>query len=317
MPACTDSRPDFIRGFGSEEGPSHLWRSVILAWASLGKLISADAPELRPKAFTFTLLPDIPQFPQSQPPSTPLPRSSSPPHATVVAEPIRAQHGREKRQCSSSVGSITASDVSGDGGVVMTSFEFPQESPTCKSAPLSPAQRPASHTGSRLLPSSLNGFGCSLRLSAMSITCHSVAISRIVHEANQGARILPVKKIGIFPPRFTLTLSSITGTTSWQFESIHDTASSEYKKKTGNGHLGLARQETATRRGHHSTCIRGDALDKFPRVQIFPDRFEVLHHDDNKVERKLAGRADIEEALKRLDGLTQEKVQLSGLEGHQ
>ncbi|KAH9170274.1 hypothetical protein EDB89DRAFT_2072095 [Lactarius sanguifluus] len=122
--------------------PSHLWRSVILAWASLGKHISANAPEFTPKAFTFTLPPDVPQFPQSQPPSTPLPRSSSPLHATVDAEPIRAQQGSEKRQCCSSVGSITASDVSGDGRVVMISSKFPQESPTCKSALPSPAQRP-------------------------------------------------------------------------------------------------------------------------------------------------------------------------------
>ncbi|KAI9436935.1 hypothetical protein H4582DRAFT_366964 [Lactarius indigo] len=115
--------------FGHSRGPS------------LGKPLNAGAPEFRPNAFTFTLPPDVPKFPQSQPPSTPPPRSSPPPHATVDVEPIRAQQGREKRQRCSSVGSVAASDVSGDGRVVMTSFKFPQESPARKSAPPSPAQR--------------------------------------------------------------------------------------------------------------------------------------------------------------------------------
>ncbi|KAH9017173.1 hypothetical protein EDB84DRAFT_1522430 [Lactarius hengduanensis] len=68
---------------------------------------------------------------------------SPPPHATVDAEPIRVQQGREKRpsQRCSSVGSIADSDVSGDGRVVMASFKFPQESPAHKSVPLSLAQR--------------------------------------------------------------------------------------------------------------------------------------------------------------------------------
>ncbi|KAH9066993.1 hypothetical protein EDB83DRAFT_2519352 [Lactarius deliciosus] len=65
--------------------------------------------------------------PFPQPPSTPPPRSLPPPHATVDAEPIRAQRGREKRQRCSSVGSVAASDVSGDGRVVMTLFKFSQE----------------------------------------------------------------------------------------------------------------------------------------------------------------------------------------------
>ncbi|KAH9053318.1 hypothetical protein EDB87DRAFT_1652018 [Lactarius vividus] len=115
--------------FGHSRGPS------------LGKPLNAGAPEFRPNAFTFTLPPDVPKFPQPQPPSTPPPRSSPSPHATVDAEPIRAQQGREKRQRCSSVGSVAASDVSGDGRVVMTSFKFPQESPARKSAPPSPAQR--------------------------------------------------------------------------------------------------------------------------------------------------------------------------------
>ncbi|KAH9017170.1 hypothetical protein EDB84DRAFT_696758 [Lactarius hengduanensis] len=54
-------------------------------------------------------------------------------HATVDAKPIRAQHGREKRQRRSSVGSVAASDVSGDGRVVMTSSKFLQEAPARKS----------------------------------------------------------------------------------------------------------------------------------------------------------------------------------------
>ncbi|KAF8257860.1 hypothetical protein EI94DRAFT_1692001 [Lactarius quietus] len=113
--------------------------------ASLGKPLNAGAPEFRPNTFTFTLPPNVPKFPQPQPPSTPPPQPSQPPqpHATAVdAEPARAQQGREKRQRRSSVGSIAASDGSGDGRVVMTSFKFPQESPARKSAPPSPAQRP-------------------------------------------------------------------------------------------------------------------------------------------------------------------------------
>jgi hypothetical protein len=109
--------------------------------ASLGKPLNAGAAEFRPNTFTFTLPPNVPKFPQPQPPSTPPPQSSPPPHATADAEPIRAQQGREKRQRRSSVGSLAASDVSGDGRVVMTSFKFPQESPARKSAPPSPAQR--------------------------------------------------------------------------------------------------------------------------------------------------------------------------------
>ncbi|KAH8999723.1 hypothetical protein EDB92DRAFT_2080754 [Lactarius akahatsu] len=115
--------------FGHSRGPS------------LGKPLNAGAPEFRPNVFTFTLPPDVPKFPQPQPPSTPPPRSSPPPHAIEDAGPIRAQQGREKRQRCSSVGSVAASDVSGDGRVVMTSFKFPQESPARKSAPPSPAQR--------------------------------------------------------------------------------------------------------------------------------------------------------------------------------
>ncbi|KAH9067004.1 hypothetical protein EDB83DRAFT_2542288 [Lactarius deliciosus] len=115
--------------FGHSRGPS------------LAKPLNAGAPEFRPNAFTFTLPPDVPKFPQPQPPSTPPPRSSPSPHATEDAGPIRAQQGREKRQRCSSVGSVAASDASGDGRVVMTSFKFPQESPARKSAPPSPAQR--------------------------------------------------------------------------------------------------------------------------------------------------------------------------------
>ena len=109
--------------------------------ASLGKPLNAGALEFRPSTFTFTLPSNVPKFPQPQPPLTPPPQPSPPPHATVDAEPMRAQQGREKRQRRSSVGSIAASDVSGDGRVVMTSFKFPQESPARKSAPPSPAQR--------------------------------------------------------------------------------------------------------------------------------------------------------------------------------
>ncbi|KAH8999731.1 hypothetical protein EDB92DRAFT_1812855 [Lactarius akahatsu] len=92
---------------------------------------SSEDPVFRPSAFTFTLPPNVPKFPQ--PPPTPPPRSSPPPHATVDAKPIRAQRGREKRQRCSSVGSVAASDVSGDGRVVMTLFKFPQEAPARKS----------------------------------------------------------------------------------------------------------------------------------------------------------------------------------------
>ncbi|KAH9013942.1 hypothetical protein EDB85DRAFT_2280718 [Lactarius pseudohatsudake] len=47
-------------------------------------------------------------------------------------------------------------------------------------------------------------------------------------------------------------------------------------------------------------------------VEILENRDQVLSTTTTtKVERKLAGRADIEEALKKLDGLTQEKVQPS------
>src|SRR6266702_383311 len=109
--------------------------------ASLGKPLNAGAAEFRPNTFTFTLPPNVPKFPQPQPPSTPPPRPSPSPHATVDGGPIRAQQGREKRQRCSSVGSVAASDVSGDARVVMTSFKFPQESPARKSAPPSPAQR--------------------------------------------------------------------------------------------------------------------------------------------------------------------------------
>ena len=126
--------------------------------ASLGKPLNAGAPAFRPNVFSFTLPPNVPKFPQPQLPSTPPPQPSLPPHATVDAEPIRAQQGREKRQRRSSVGSIAASDVSGDGRVAMTSFKFPQESPARKSAPPSPAQRPGA-LNAAARPFTLPGLG--------------------------------------------------------------------------------------------------------------------------------------------------------------
>ena len=122
---------------------------------SLGKPLNAGAPEFRPNTFTFTLPPNVPKFPQPQPPSTPPPQPSPPP---PHAEPIRAQQGREKRQRRSSVGSIAASDGSGDGRVVMTSFKFPQESPARKSAPPTPAQRQAA-LNAAVRPFTLPGLG--------------------------------------------------------------------------------------------------------------------------------------------------------------
>ncbi|KAH9171750.1 hypothetical protein EDB89DRAFT_2114402 [Lactarius sanguifluus] len=132
--------------FGHSRGPS------------LGKPLNAGAPAFKPNTFTFTLPPDVPKFPQPQPPSTPPPRSSPSPHATEDAGPMRAQQGREKRQRCSSVGSVAASDVSGDGRVVMTSFKFPQESPARKSAPPSPAQRQGA-LNAAVRPFTLPGLG--------------------------------------------------------------------------------------------------------------------------------------------------------------
>jgi len=48
---------------------------------------------------------------------------------------MRTQQGREKRQRRGSVNSVTASETSDDGKVVMTSFKFPQESPLRKIEP--------------------------------------------------------------------------------------------------------------------------------------------------------------------------------------
>jgi hypothetical protein len=56
---------------------------------------------------------------------------------------MRTQQGREKRQRRGSVNSDAAPETSDDGRGVMTSFKFPQESPSRKIAPSSPSpQRP-------------------------------------------------------------------------------------------------------------------------------------------------------------------------------
>ena len=109
--------------------------------ASVGKPLNAGAPEFKPGTFTFTPPPNVPKFPMSQP-QTALPALPSPPPLTNV-DTVRTQQGREKRQRRGSVNSDAAPETSDDGKGVMTSFKFPQESPSRKIAPSSsPQQRP-------------------------------------------------------------------------------------------------------------------------------------------------------------------------------
>ena len=105
---------------------------------SLGRPLNAGAPEFKPGSFTFTPPPNVPKFPLSQPPTV-LPDLPSPPPLTNVdTGSIRTQQGREKRQRRGSVNSDVAPETSDDGRGVMTSFKFPQESPSHKIAPSSP-----------------------------------------------------------------------------------------------------------------------------------------------------------------------------------
>ena len=109
--------------------------------ASFGKPLNAGAAEFKPNTFTFTPPPNMPKFPLPQPP-TALPALPSPPPLTNVdVGSMRTQQGREKRQRRGSVSSAAASEASDDGRGVMTSFKFPQESPSRKSVPSSPPER--------------------------------------------------------------------------------------------------------------------------------------------------------------------------------
>ena len=106
--------------------------------ASLGRPLNAGAPEFKPGSFTFTPPPNVPKFPMPQPQSTLPALPSSPPITNVDTGSLRTQQGREKRQRRGSVNSDAAPETSDDGRGVMTSFKFPQESPSRKVAPLSP-----------------------------------------------------------------------------------------------------------------------------------------------------------------------------------
>jgi hypothetical protein len=107
---------------------------------SFGKPLNAGAPEFEPNTFSFTPPPNMPTFPLPQPPPA-LPTLPSPPPATNVdTDSMRVQQGRKKHQRRSLVGFVDPSEASEDSRKVMTSFEFPQESPPCKSAPPSPTQ---------------------------------------------------------------------------------------------------------------------------------------------------------------------------------
>ncbi|KAH9013941.1 hypothetical protein EDB85DRAFT_1899449 [Lactarius pseudohatsudake] len=175
----------------------HLW---FLAWF----LASNEDPAFRPSVFTFTPSPslNVHKFPQPKPqsPSTPPPRSSQPPYATVDAELIREQQGREKRQRCNSVGSVAASDS-------------PQEAPACKSC-----LRP----NGKLLPwlSLLNGFDCKLRLSAVSRSL--VTRGHLLYRARGKSSFASQEKRTIPPSTCSHTIFtnkfSITGTTAWQFK---------------------------------------------------------------------------------------------------
>ncbi|KAH8981998.1 hypothetical protein EDB86DRAFT_3086583 [Lactarius hatsudake] len=181
----------------------------LLLEAMCDNLTSPSSPPQNPKPGTslisasWSLASNEDPFPQ--PPLTPPPRSSPPPHATVDAEPIRAQRGREKRQRCSSVGSVAASDVSGDGRVVMT---FPQEA----------ARQVASVAVIAVMASNVN---CVLSAVSRSLVTRGYLLYR--------ARDLLSHHL--------TNKSSITSTTSWQFKSILDAGSSEYKKKTENSLL--------------------------------------------------------------------------------
>jgi hypothetical protein len=111
--------------------------------ASFGRPLNAGAPEFKPGSFTFSPPPNVPKFPMPQP-QTALPTLPSPPPLTNVdTDSMRTQQGREKRQRRGSVNSDAAPETSDDGRGVMTSFKFPQESPSRKIAPSSPSpQRP-------------------------------------------------------------------------------------------------------------------------------------------------------------------------------
>lgn len=111
--------------------------------ASLGRPLNAGAPEFKPGSFTFTPPPNVPKFPIPQPQTT-LPALPSPPPLTNVdTGSMRTQQGREKRQRRGSVNSDAAPETSDDDRGVMTSFKFPQESPSRKIVPSPPLpQRP-------------------------------------------------------------------------------------------------------------------------------------------------------------------------------
>jgi hypothetical protein len=108
--------------------------------ASFGKPLNAGAPAFKPSTFTFTPPLNVPKFPMPQP-QTALPALPSPPPTNVDTGLMSTQQGREKRQRRGSVNSDAAPETSDDGKGMMTSFKFPQESPSRKIAPSSPPQR--------------------------------------------------------------------------------------------------------------------------------------------------------------------------------
>jgi hypothetical protein len=81
--------------------------------ASLGKPLNATAQEFKPGGFTFRPPPGMPRL------AFPAPESARPlPLPPVVSTPVRAQHGREKRQRRGSSASFEGEDG-------MHSFKFP------------------------------------------------------------------------------------------------------------------------------------------------------------------------------------------------
>jgi len=140
--------------------------------ASFGKPLNAGAPEFKPGTFTFTPPPNMPKFPMPQPLAAPPALPSPPPNTNVDTNSMRPQQGREKRQRRNSAASAAPSEASEDGRNVMTSFKFPQESPTRKSAPTSPEQQKGALEAAAR-PLTLPGLG-DIKIAATNESAHNM-----------------------------------------------------------------------------------------------------------------------------------------------
>lgn len=125
---------------------------------SLGKPLNATAAEFKPGQFTFRVPTNIPPIlsqpallqPSLSPALHTVPGSRPLPSPPVMATPVRATQGREKRQRRASDTSMERSDDEEEDEEEnsrdidnMTSFKFPADSPqsTRRSVPASPVQR--------------------------------------------------------------------------------------------------------------------------------------------------------------------------------